>query len=260
MRDGADYNGNQRQQALTDDDIKRLHQDTEQYLTAEKTYDELLADLQSLMVPNEQPSAVSRGFDIEVNQTNIVNILGGKLTDYRLMASEATKKVAQILSEQFQHSVELIDSTKYQISGGHFNPDQVENHLREYETLLLDEGVTRIEAKMMANLYGSNVPNVMTYLKNQQPAEGLTRGQTAMLHYAIHEEMVTRPIDFVWRRTNYLLFHSDVLSRIESALINEMARVLSWTQSTKQAMIEEYQAARDISALKHLKERENING
>jgi glycerol-3-phosphate dehydrogenase len=74
-----------------------------------------------------------------------------------------------------------------------------------------------------------------------------------MLHYAIDKEFVLRPIDYFLRRTNYLLFKSEDLDRLETPVINEMAKILDWSDETKQAMTEEYTRLRDEAQLRALK-------
>lgn len=249
----GDYNGNTQKKKITDDGLRELQSVLNEYFNAEVERQVVDTTLADLAAGGKSASSVSRGFEIKMSY-GMVNVSGGKLTDYRLMGAEAMKLVAQMLTEEFNQPVNLVDSTQYAISGGHFNHLAVDEAMAIYTDMLLDAGVAEKDAKMMANLYGSNVPEVLTYVHSGQQAPGLSLAQTSMLHYAIEAEMVMRPIDFLLRRTNYLLFHAEETNEIEEAVIAEMANVLNWTPDVLAKMTEEYYHLRGEAQLAHLKE------
>ncbi|KRN33544.1 FAD-dependent oxidoreductase [Weissella halotolerans] len=254
----GDYNGGQAPTSLTDTDLKTLQAMLNQYFNGTKKRRVVETLLATLTGDQQAASKVSRGFEIEVNQ-GMVTIAGGKITDYRLMAAEAMKAIATYLANHFKQSVTLIDSTQYPVSGGHFDSTKVDTVLAVYAKHFIDLGLSVTEAQALANLYGSNSPVVASYIESGQVAPGLSLAETSMLHYALDYEMVNRPIDYLLRRTNYVLFQAQDTDRIEQAVIDEMARQLVWDQATKQTMQDEYYRLRRESQLTVLKERKSLD-
>lgn len=249
----GDYNGNTTKKTASDESLHELNTKLDQYFNNEidrQEVDEQLSDLTSS--GDKSASSVSRGFQIKA-ENGIVNVSGGKLTDYRLMASETLEKLVDIFADKFSTKVTPIDSTKYPVSGGHFNPNDVDAEIEKYAEELEKYEVNEVKAKEIANLYGSNTPEIIEYIKTGVSAPKLSVAETSMLHYAIDKEFVLRPIDYFLRRTNYLLFKSEDLERLETPVIDEMAKILEWSDETKQAMTEEYVRLRDEAQLKALK-------
>lgn len=252
----GDYNGNTAKKVASDESLHALDEKLDQYFNhaiERQVVDEQLDHLTGF---KKSTSSVSRGFQINV-ENGIVNVSGGKLTDYRLMASETMTALTKLFTDNFDKAVTPIDSTKYPVSGGHFNPNDVDGELAKYAEELEKHDVNEVKAMEIANLYGSNTPEIIAYIESGVSAPKLSVAETSMLHYAIDKEFVLRPIDYFLRRTNYLLFKSEDLARIEEPVIDEMAKVLDWSDETKHAMTAEYVHLRDEAQLKALKEELN---
>ena len=65
------------------------------------------------------------------------------------------------------------------------------------------------DAADLANRFGSNTSRVISYADDVEAAPGLTLADTLSLHYSVNEEMTLNLVDFLLRRTNYVLFHKD---------------------------------------------------
>ncbi|KRN88398.1 type 1 glycerol-3-phosphate oxidase [Ligilactobacillus ceti] len=174
------------------------------------------------------PSQVSRGSSLDLGQDGLITLTGGKITDYRKMAAGALTLIRDVLQERFGMAVAEIDSTSLQVSGGHFDPTNVDETIKFYQKIAIDKGIPDHEAFELANLYGSNLGRVVYYLNDVQAAEGLTLAETISLHYAIFEEMVLNPVDFFLRRTNKLLFHSEQLIAKKEAYLAAMSQIMNW--------------------------------
>ncbi|WP_308399725.1 FAD-dependent oxidoreductase [Weissella thailandensis] len=248
----GDYNGNTKKKVASDENLHTLGENLDKYFKHEIDREVVDDQLDSLAGNKKSTSSVSRGFQIKA-ENGIVNVSGGKLTDYRLMATETMEEIAKIFADKFDKTVTPVDATQYPVSGGHFDPNNVDGELEKYAEELMKYEVNEVKAKEIASLYGSNTPEIIEYIKTGVSAPKLSVAETSMLHYAIEKEFVLRPIDYFLRRTNYLLFKSEDLARLETPVIDEMAKMLSWSDETKQAMTEEYISARDESQLKALK-------
>jgi glycerol-3-phosphate dehydrogenase len=248
----GDYNGNTTKKTASDESLHELGANIDKYFNNEIERQEIDDQLKQLTSGDKSASSVSRGFQIKV-ENGIVNVSGGKLTDYRLMASETLTALTEIFADKFATDITPVDSTTYPVSGGHFDFQNVDAELEKYAEMLEEYDVNEVKAKEIANLYGSNTPQIIEYIKTGVSAPKLSVAETSMLHYAIDKEFVLRPIDYFLRRTNYLLFKSEDLDRLETPVINEMAKILDWSDETKQAMTEEYTRLRDEAQLRALK-------
>lgn len=198
------------------------------------------------------PSQVSRGSSLKVAENGLMTLSGGKITDYRKMAAGALEMIRDILKKDFNETVREIDSKKLQVSGGHFDPNNVEETLKFYTKVAMSKGISEDDATDLANRFGSNVSRVVSYA-DQGTADGLNLKETISLRYSVNEEMTLTPVDYLLRRTNFVLFHNDQLAAIKQPVINEMARLLNWDAAEKERQTAQLDAAIAGAQLDYLK-------
>lgn len=198
------------------------------------------------------PSQVSRGSDLKVAENGLITLSGGKITDYRKMAAGALELIRDILKKDFNQATREIDSKKLQVSGGHFDPNNVDDTLKFYAKVAMNKGIDEEDALDLANRFGSNVSRVVSYA-DQGAAEGLNLKETISLRYSVNEEMTLTPVDYLLRRTNFILFHNDQLAAIKQPIVDEMARLLNWDDAEKARQTELLDAAITEAQLDYLK-------
>lgn len=198
------------------------------------------------------PSQVSRGSDLKVAENGLITLSGGKITDYRKMAAGALELIHDILKKDFNQATREIDSKKLQVSGGHFDPNNVDDTLKFYAKVAMNKGIDEEDALDLANRFGSNVSRVVSYA-DQGAAEGLNLKETISLRYSVNEEMTLTPVDYLLRRTNFILFHNDQLAAIKQPIVDEMARLLNWDDAEKARQTELLDAAIAEAQLDYLK-------
>ncbi|MEE5988484.1 type 1 glycerol-3-phosphate oxidase [Ligilactobacillus equi] len=181
------------------------------------------------------PSQVSRGSSLDVAADGLVTLSGGKITDYRKMAAGAMDLLRQIFAEQYSMELTEIDSKTLQVSGGHFDPTNVDATMKFYQNIAMSKGIPAAEALDLANRYGSNTGRVVSYADQVEAAPGLSLADTLSLHYSVNEEASYTLVDFLLRRTNYILFHEDELAPKKDAFVNEMAKIMGWSAQEKAA-------------------------
>ncbi|MEG2645174.1 MAG: glycerol-3-phosphate dehydrogenase C-terminal domain-containing protein, partial [Enterococcus sp.] len=186
---------------------------------------------------------------LTIAEDGLLILSGGKLTDYRLMASEAMKKIIDLLDQK----VELIDSAKYPVSGGDFDAKNVDEELEKFAKAGEDQGLSKEDAKYIADLYGSNAEKVFA-LKDEKVFDGLSQGESMSLLYALQAEMVVTPVDYLLRRSNYMLFISHRLMEIKDAVVEAMAEYFDWDQATKETYQSDLENQIRITQLADLKE------
>lgn len=253
---GSDYNGGN-SQPITDESFDNVISTIEKYQQGEVdriTVEDALKDIQTSNSESEaNPSAISRGSALDIDEDGLITIAGGKITDYRKMALGAMRTVVEILKNDFNKTYELIDSSKYPVSGGDINAQEVEEETEKLAQMGVEKGLSQTEALYLANLYGSNAPKVFALLEEVKQIEGLTLADSLSLRYAMDEEMALTPNDFLIRRTNHMLFMRDTLDGIIEPVIAEMARYYDWTDEAKANYTKQLETAIAESDLKELK-------
>ena len=250
---GSDYNGGTNT-TLTDDSLALVIQSVKEFENGQASKEDLEQTIKQVKTSNGEKevssSSVSRGSSLDVTKDGLVTLAGGKITDYRLMAEGALDLISSILNDQFGKEYTLIDSKNYPVSGGEFDATKVDEVMESFVELAMDKGLAKEEAEDIANLYGANTKKVLSYDKE---LPGLTKAQSMSLMYALEEEMALTPVDYVLRRTNYLLFKRDQLERIKDAVVKAMKEYFEWSEDAAKRYEKELEKAMSESFLEDLK-------
>ncbi|MGO2603112.1 MAG: type 1 glycerol-3-phosphate oxidase [Alkalibacterium gilvum] len=253
---GSDYNGLSNQ-TISDESIDTVLSTVEQYQQGKVERYEVADVLKNIEKSNSEtgtdPSSLSRGSSLEIDNDGLITVAGGKITDYRKMALGAIKMVIKILERDFNASYKLIDSASYSVSGGDMDPKKVDEETEKLAQMGVEKGLSPSEATYLANLYGTNTTKVYALLDEVEKIDGLTLADSISLHYAMREEMTLSPSDFMVRRTNHMLFMRDTLDEIIDPVISEMAKYYKWSDKDKNHYRRELEEAIAESDLKTLK-------
>ncbi|MBX8936815.1 type 1 glycerol-3-phosphate oxidase [Enterococcus gilvus] len=229
---GGDYNGTKKEK-ISDENFEKIIHAAEDYANGKQSrsaVEKTITDA-AKEEPKDNPSAVSRGSDLTIADDGLLILSGGKLTDYRLMATGAMKKIISLLSDS---KFELVDSEKYPVSGGEIDAKNVDEELEKIAKKGEAQGLNAEDAKYIAELYGSNAEKVFA-LKEQGSFAGLSLAESMCLRYSMEAEMTLTPVDYLLRRTNYMLFISHRLMEIKDAVVDAMADNFEWDSATKEA-------------------------
>ncbi|MGX7358146.1 type 1 glycerol-3-phosphate oxidase [Dolosigranulum pigrum] len=251
---GSDYNGGDSGK-ISDESFDNLVETVKQFINHDGSRDEVEEAVRSVegQTSERDPSAVSRGSKLDVGENGLVTIAGGKITDYRKMAESTLEKTIEILERDYDKFFHKINSKTYPVSGGQLDPENVD---REIERLIqrgIEKGLSPEDAAYLSNLYGSNAPQVFSLIDEVEPVEGLETKYLLSLHYALRNEMVISPVDFLVRRTNLMLFMRDKVDEVKEPLLAVMKEALGWSDEQEQAYRDELQETLDINDLKYLR-------
>ncbi|QTJ49675.1 type 1 glycerol-3-phosphate oxidase [Dolosigranulum pigrum] len=251
---GSDYNGGDSGK-ISDESFDNLVETVKQFINHDSSRDEVEEAVRSVegQTSERDPSAVSRGSKLDVGENGLVTIAGGKITDYRKMAESTLEKTIEILERDYDKFFHKINSKTYPVSGGQLDPENVD---REIERLIqrgIEKGLSPEDAAYLSNLYGSNAPKVFSLIDEVEPVEGLETKYLLSLHYALRNEMVISPVDFLVRRTNLMLFMRDKVDEVKEPLFAVMKEALGWSDEQEQAYRDELQETLDINDLKYLR-------
>lgn len=249
---GSDYNGGNNG-SITEESFQNVVSAVEKYLVnpdARQDVETAISEVESSIDNAVNPSQVSRGSSLDISADGLLTLAGGKITDYRLMAEGALKKIQELLMKKIQKTYILIDSTAYPVSGGKIDYQNVDEELEQLAKLAEDKGLSHKDALYLANLYGSNLSKVLSY---DEPIAGLSARDSFSLNYALNEEAVLTPADYFMRRTNFILFIRDEVDAIKEPVLNKMSEFFQWTDAeikNQQANLEAVIAESDLKTLK----------
>lgn len=239
------YDKDQREPGVTMEDVTYILNAVNQVFDIEPL---TLADIESswsgvrplIHEEGKSPSEISRKDEIFHSETGLYSIAGGKLTGYRKMAEEIVDKVLKDLSQNEGYTYVPCATKHLTLSGGDVGGGDgfAEFKARHIELGVSEYGLTAEEADKLVQRYGSNVTAVYSYL-DQNQEKRLPRIEAAMLQYGLEHEMTIHPIDFLLRRSSYMLFNMARCEEIYQDVINEMASYYDWSEEYQEQMIEE---------------------
>ncbi|MED4228163.1 glycerol-3-phosphate dehydrogenase/oxidase [Neobacillus cucumis] len=178
-------------------------------------------------------SEISRKDEIWVSDSGLITIAGGKLTGYRKMAEMVTDLLATKFHLEEGRRYPACQTRHQPISGGDVGgsanfAEYVLKHLKKG----VDIGLSDVEAEKLVRRYGSNIERVFDLLaSNLDDAQKyhLPLDVFAQLVYAMEEESIATPIDFLNRRTGDLLFNIQRVRKWKTQVISYMADRFNWT-------------------------------
>ena len=250
----SDYNGGDNG-SITDESFNNLISVVSQYLNDEVDRDDVTEAILSVEsnTSEKNPSAISRGSSLDVDDNGLITLAGGKITDYRKMAEGAMREIINLLAENFERKYVLVNSKTYPVSGGELNPANVDSELETFAQLGVKRGLEVADARYIANVFGSNAPRVFNLVADVEAAEGLSLRDTLVLHYTMREEMVLTLVDYFLRRTNHLLFMRETMDELIQPVADEMAKFLGWSQEEKEIQLAKLDRVLAESDLRDLK-------
>lgn len=182
------------------------------------------------------PSEISRKDEIWHSSSGMLSIAGGKLTGYRKMAERVVDEICDYFKQEFDRLYAPCQTKKLPISGGEF--EDIEAYRVKLQVLIkqgMDMGLDEIIARKLASTYGMNVVKLYSFILEQKQldAYGMPVHLTAMLRYAIEEEQIVSPVDFLLRRTGMLLFDMEEAQKWRIPILNYMNDTFLWSLSER---------------------------
>ena len=198
-----------------------------------------------ILEEGKDPSEISRKDEVWEGKSGLLTIAGGKLTGYRHMAKDIVDLVSKRLKQSYNLKFKPCATKHLPISGGDVGGSAnfdafVENKVEEAKMYQIDAET----ARHFATKYGSNVDELFKIAQTAQYQNtSLPLALYTELVYAIQNEMVYRPTDFLVRRTGALYFDIDSVTEHKAAVLDVMASLLNYTENQKQAYRDELELA-----------------
>lgn len=235
----------------TDDEYRDLEKEP---ILVEQEIDFLLDTLRPYLAKVPAKSAIKSGFgglrpliassgskstkklvrDHEVEydeKSNLLSLLGGKWTTYRLMAKDTIDEACKILNEELECKTEQ----HYLIGGENYNFEEWKNIQNIYK---LDEDI----CKHLVSKYGNRAKKVLETSRLTERIHAEYPFIKAEVIYTIREEMASSLRDFFARRTRMELIDWNATFHSIETVADMMQDELGWTASQKQTNISNYKS------------------
>lgn len=197
----------------------------------------------------KNPSEISRKDEIWQSEAGLFTIAGGKLTGYRKMAETIVDKISkQLGDEKYGPCV-----TKHlTLSGGDIGGSkQWEAFLTQKEQMAQAYGLSGLEGRKLAKMYGTNVDKVFQYAQILSTfPSSLPLVILAQIYYAVHEEMAYSPVDFLVRRTGMLYFDIKHFNEYKEEIVNIMKQLLHYSDEEANAFSQQLETLLREATLK----------
>ncbi|MCI2934370.1 glycerol-3-phosphate dehydrogenase/oxidase [Staphylococcus haemolyticus] len=198
-----------------------------------------------ILEDGKDPSEISRKDEIWEGKSGLLTIAGGKLTGYRHMALEIVDLLAKRLKQEYKLTFAECKTKHTPISGGDVGGSAnfesfVERKVEEGKVIGLQADV----AKRLASKYGSNVDKLFNIAQIAQDKDlNLPLELYVELVYSVQNEMVFKPTDFLIRRSGKLYFNINEVKQYKDAVVEELAKLLNYTQSQQNEFTKEINVA-----------------
>ncbi|MPR32774.1 FAD-dependent oxidoreductase [Cytophagaceae bacterium SJW1-29] len=184
--------------------------------------------------PTKSTKGLTRDHEVEHDsKSNLVSLLGGKWTTYRLMAKDAVDKVEELLEQNNP----CLTADHLLAGGENFNYDAWKTIQQEYD---LGEDT----CKHLILKYGSRAERVVGLIKTDATlADRLLPNLPylkAEVVFAARYEMAATPRDFLARRIRMEITDWDATLACLPTVCDLMAGELGWDAPTERQMVNEY--------------------
>lgn len=178
------------------------------------------------------PSEISRKDEMFISDSGLITIAGGKLTGFRKMAEKVVNLAARQLQDADGTIYPPCTTDRVPISGGDLNGltyEEVQKKLIKQGKSL---GIRPEDILSLMNRYGSNTMELMNRVaaSSQEAETTELRLLRAEIEYSIEYEMTMTAVDFLLRRTGWLLFDRQKTERTIAPVMRLMREYLEWNQ------------------------------
>lgn len=189
----------------------------------------------------KSPSEISRKDEIFHSDNGLYSIAGGKLTGYRHMSKEIVDTVLRDICKEYGRLFIKCRTKTLRLSGGDVGGSEgYQRYVKEFVKIGIEKfHLTHREANLLVKRYGSNVIDLFAYLLEVPESSQLSDCDYVRLRYALEHEMCLHPIDFLARRTSYMLFDMARCQAIKEQVVIEMGKFYQWTPSYQAQMLTE---------------------
>ncbi|GHB60685.1 glycerol-3-phosphate dehydrogenase/oxidase [Persicitalea jodogahamensis] len=184
--------------------------------------------------PTKSTKGLTRDHEVEHDpDSNLVSLLGGKWTTYRLMAKDAVEKVEELLGKEST----CLTADHLLAGGENFDYEAWKTIHEKYD---LGEDT----CKHLILKYGSRADNVVNLIQGDASLADRLVARLPYIRaevvYAARHEMTVTPRDFLARRIRMEITDWDATLECLPTVCDLMAAELGWDAETERRMMNDY--------------------
>jgi glycerol-3-phosphate dehydrogenase len=172
---------------------------------------------------------ISRKDELFLEDSGLITIAGGKLTGYRKMAQRTVDKVVD------EHQIKASDCRTHEVKvhGNDFavygDVQSLEHELRE---LFSDQEIDTSLGSALVHQFGGDARKVAE--RFLELGSGFENFMRAEIEYCTKHEMVQTALDYVGRRTGWLLYRPWQLAPQLDLIIGVLGEQLAWDEARRE--------------------------
>ena len=184
--------------------------------------------------PGKSTKSLLRDHEVEIDEkSNLVSLLGGKWTTYRLMAKDTVDQIDGMFKKK-----NICTTDNHVLAGGeHYNFDS-------WKALKSDFSLSTAVCQHLVKKYGSRAREICELILTDASLKELLHPDhpyiKAEIVYTVQKEMVLTPRDFLARRVRMEITDWEATLESVKHVADVMARILTWSETKKMAQIESY--------------------
>jgi glycerol-3-phosphate dehydrogenase len=235
-----DYKNGDAEPILEKQEIDFLLETLERYLEKKPEASEVKAGyggLRPLLAASGDKSTKKLVRDHEVEHdesSNLLSLMGGKWTTYRLMAQDSIDKIDELLGKQN----ECLTAEKYLVGGENYD-------FEHWKVLKVIYGLDEDICQYLMKKYGTKAENVANLAKKElRLAQRISPKYPyiqAEVVYGVQEEMACLPRDILARRMRLEFLDWQITHDSVPVVAELMAQILGWNSERKAQEIQKYQ-------------------
>eukprot|EP00347_Sterkiella_histriomuscorum_P017566 403348844 len=200
--------------------------------------------------PTGDTASLSRNHVIEVSNSNLVSLMGGKWTSFRKMGEETIDRIVHQNLAHLDVKQEKSVTDKFKLLGSYTAveikdgiqqlPEEIQDQYEDHFVFVYD--LPRDAARHIYHSYGTAALRVVRL--------GMDNKLNTRLHpdypylksevlYAVRQEMAEKPNDILCRRIPMAFVNKELATQLLKEVVEIMAKEKKWSKSQKQAEYDE---------------------
>ncbi|MDQ0205285.1 glycerol-3-phosphate dehydrogenase/oxidase [Alkalicoccobacillus murimartini] len=188
--------------------------------------------IESVWLDHEPPQTYkrySKTDEVIISTSGLRSVHSNQMAGYRLLAERVVDSIEKENGQSIGSQTDSITLSGGQVGGVDRFDTFLKTKAAEGESL----GIAYDEAYALSILYGSNITNIWSRVRTSRrraSESGLPPILFAQLTYAIDEEMVISPLDFLVRRTHALYFNRKLMEKWMDPVFRYMQERFQWDE------------------------------
>jgi len=177
-------------------------------------------------------SEISRKDEIFISSSGLVSMAGGKLTGYRIMAKKVVDRIARDIARKTKTRFSKCRTLLIPLSGNKLSGyGDVRAYTEQVSASLSEWKIPLKYASYLVHNYGQQTDIILNRLSKNAGNDPELRLIISELEFCLEQEMVSRPLDFIERRTGRLYFWINTVEQYYDEILKVFKEKFKWSST-----------------------------